>query len=389
MYLNNLIFPNSIQLRIHCLVLFLSMLVLASPAAAHEIRPAITDVVIKQNSTYELSYRINLEALLAGIGEEHADTDESANAEMYNNLRLLDSKALEQQWMSFLPSFVEKIQVRVNDERVTPKYTAITIPEVGDTDISRTSTLLFAGNLSSENARLSIGWDKTFGKQILRVSNVAGEDLYTAYLDAGQFSVEVGLTGDIVNNKQHWSSVFYNYLVIGFTHIIPKGLDHILFVIGLFLLAAGMRSLVLQVTSFTVAHSVTLALGILGIVQIPASIVEPIIALSIVYVGVENIFSQKLQKWRPPIIFLFGLLHGFGFAGVLGEIGLTTGSFITSLVAFNVGVEFGQLAVIAICFMTVGFWFSSKSWYRQVVTIPGSLLIAVMGAYWFIERTFL
>ena len=385
MTLNKHIFPYFIQLRVSCLVLFLSMLIFTHAAIAHEIRPTITDIVVNNDSTYELSYRMNLEAMLAGISDEHTDTDESANADVYDGLRLLDPSALEQQWLEFQPDFIQRIKVAINGNHVSPDYQGIEIPEIGDVDVSRTSIVKFRGELISKNASLTIGWDKVFGKQIVRVSNAEGEDLYTAYLEAGGISDDIQL----LNNNQSWLSVFYNFTVIGFAHIIPKGLDHILFVIGLFLLAAGMRSLLLQVTSFTLAHSVTLALGILGIVQIPASIVEPLIALSIVYVGVENVFSKKLQKWRPPIIFIFGLLHGFGFAGVLGEVGLMPQNFITSLVAFNIGVEIGQLAVIAICFITVGIWFSRKSWYRQVVTIPGSILIALMGGYWFIERTLL
>ena len=102
----------------------------------------------------------------------------------------------------------------------------------------------------------------------------------------------------------------------------------------------------------------------------------------------ENIFTQKLHVWRPIIVFVFGLLHGLGFAGILTEIGLPPSDFILGLIAFNVGVEFGQLAVIALAFLVVG-WFVNKPWYRSRVVIPASLAIAAMGAFWFVERTFL
>ena len=142
-------------------------------------------------------------------------------------------------------------------------------------------------------------------------------------------------------------------------------------------------------TSFTLAHTVTLALGALGIVTIPGSIVEPIIAASIVYVAIENVFSNKLHAWRPVIIFVFGLLHGLGFASVLGEFGLPAGQFVAALIGFNVGVELGQLTVIALAFLTVGYWFGGKDWYRTRIAIPASLVIAAVGTYWFVERVFL
>jgi hypothetical protein len=115
--------------------------------------------------------------------------------------------------------------------------------------------------------------------------------------------------------------------------------------------------------------------------------VEALIAASIVYVCIENIFLNKLSRWRPLIIFAFGLLHGLGFASVLGDVGLEPSSFVAGLIGFNVGVEVGQLAVIAACFLLVGFWFRNKPWYRNVITIPASILIALIAIYWVLERT--
>ncbi len=134
-------------------------------------------------------------------------------------------------------------------------------------------------------------------------------------------------------------------------------------------------------------HSVTLALGLYGVVNISPSIVEPLIALSIVYVAVENIFTSKLHAWRPIVVFMFGLLHGLGFAGILTEIGLPRSDFLLGLVTFNIGVELGQLTVIALAFVFVG-WFANRPGYRNAITIPASCAIAAIGAWWFVERTF-
>jgi hydrogenase/urease accessory protein HupE len=177
------------------------------------------------------------------------------------------------------------------------------------------------------------------------------------------------------------------YLKLGFTHILPKGLDHILFVLGLFLLSRKARPLLLQVTSFTIAHTVTLALSIYGIISLPPSIVEPLIALSIVFVAVENVLTSELRPSRIALVFGFGLLHGLGFAGVLSELGIPRSEFLPALISFNLGVEAGQLTVISLAFLAVGL-FRNRAWYRQAVVVPASLLIAAMGIYWSIQRTF-
>ncbi len=140
-------------------------------------------------------------------------------------------------------------------------------------------------------------------------------------------------------------------------------------------------------TAFTLAHTITLAMSIYGLISLSPAIVEPLIAASIVYVGVENVLTRTLHSWRVVIVFLFGLLHGMGFAGVLTDIGLPESEFVTALITFNIGVEFGQLAVIALALLAVG-WFRQRDWYRQRVIIPGSAAIALVGLYWTLERVF-
>lgn len=180
--------------------------------------------------------------------------------------------------------------------------------------------------------------------------------------------------------------VFTVFTWLGFTHIVPKGLDHILFVLGLFLLNPGWRPLLWQVTAFTVAHSITLALAIQGSISVPSEIVEPIIALSITIIALENVLSRELKPWRPLVVFTFGLIHGLGFAGVLEEIGLPDGEKWLALLTFNLGVELGQIAVILLALGAVWF-FRQSPWYRQRITIPASLLIGAVGFFWFLERT--
>lgn len=178
------------------------------------------------------------------------------------------------------------------------------------------------------------------------------------------------------------------YLKLGFTHIVPLGLDHILFVVCLYLLNPRLKSILWQATAFTIAHSITLGLSMYGVIQPPAAIIEPIIALSIFFVAVENILTDQLKPSRLLIVFVFGLIHGMGFAGVLTELGLPRKEFITALITFNVGVELGQIAVILALWAAIGYWFARKPWYRKRIVNPLSIVIAVIALYWMVERTF-
>lgn len=176
------------------------------------------------------------------------------------------------------------------------------------------------------------------------------------------------------------------YFKLGVRHIIPDGLDHILFVVGLCLLSTRLKAILWQATAFTVAHTITLALSMKNIIVAPPAIVEPIIALSIMFVAVENILFNKLSPWRVAIVFMFGLIHGMGFASSLNEIGLPRNKFLTSILSFNIGVETGQVIVIAAIFALLIIPFGKKPWFRKWVVIPLSAIIALIAAYWTIVR---
>ena len=379
---------NIMKMVLSCIVLVMSLVLwLPQTSDAHEIQPAIADLSFPDDGTrFELDITLNLEAILAGIGAEHEDTDASPNADTYNSLRANTPQDLEMLLQTRAAELLANIHFTADDTALPVILKTITIPDIGDLDLARSSALIFAGNIPEGSKDISFSWSTDYGAIVLRGPlNESGEG-YTAYLTSGVSSDLIAIKGP---TKQTLWSVFANYVAIGFEHILPKGLDHILFVVGLFLLSTKLSPLLWQITSFTLAHSITLALGILGLVTIPPQIVEPLIAASIVFICIENIFLDHLSRWRPFVIFGFGLLHGLGFASVLAGIGLAKEHFVTGLVAFNVGVELGQLTIIAACFLTVGFWFGKKSWYRKTITIPGSILIAAIGTYWFIERIFI
>ncbi len=178
------------------------------------------------------------------------------------------------------------------------------------------------------------------------------------------------------------------YIKLGFQHIIPLGIDHILFVLSLFLLNPKLKPVLLQATAFTVAHTVTLGLSMYQVINPPSYIVEPIIAISIMYVALENILSSNLKPSRIGIVFLFGLIHGMGFASVLSGLGLPQKSFLSSLLMFNVGVELGQISVILVAYFLLGKFFGDKPYYRKYIVIPISAIIFLIATYWTIERIF-
>jgi hypothetical protein len=174
----------------------------------------------------------------------------------------------------------------------------------------------------------------------------------------------------------------------GFQHILPLGFDHILFVLSLYLLSPKWSTILKQATAFTVAHSLTLGMAMYGVIEPPSNVIEPLIAISIVAVALENIISPKLRTSRLGVVFLFGLVHGLGFAGALSELGLPQKHFLTTLLSFNAGVELGQIAVIVIAYILVGRWFSGKEYYHRRVVVPISAAIILMASYWTVERIF-
>ncbi len=215
-------------------------------------------------------------------------------------------------------------------------------------------------------------------------------DLFTFYLDIFPMT-RVFFAHVIVQelDKLSGTDAAWVYLKLGYNHILPLGIDHILFVLSLFMLSPKLKPLLWQATAFTVAHSITLGLAMYHIISPPANIVEPLIALSILYVSLENIFSPRLKASRIGVVFLFGLVHGMGFAGALGKLGLPQEAYLLSLVMFNIGVELGQLTIILSAYFLLGKWFGNKPYYRRLIIIPVSAVIAVISAVWTVQRILL
>lgn len=358
-----------------------------STATAHEVRPAVADISVTETQvTVDLT--VMLEPMLAGIDLSAVEnTDESDRSERNDALRVLSPEdlraALTENWPGIAPGII----LRAGETVLTPEITSVDIPPVGDTELPRDSRLTLTAALPSDGTPVVFGFAPELGS--IAVRQVGENASYSVFLSGGGVSDPLPREGIAVQSA---GEVFVAYVISGFEHIIPLGIDHILFVLGLFFFALAWRPLLWQVSAFTLAHTITLALATLGLVTVSPAIVEPLIAASIAYVAIENIFHKgdRAIGWtRIAVVFGFGLLHGLGFASVLGDFGLNDGQFILSLVAFNVGVELGQLAVILAAFLLIGIWAGKKPWYRTLVVVPASAAIAVVGLWWAFERTFL
>ncbi len=191
---------------------------------------------------------------------------------------------------------------------------------------------------------------------------------------------------DEEGNERGFVSTATLYVKIGVGHILPAGLDHILFVLALLLTSTRLKPLIIQISTFTVAHTATLGLAAAGFISPPSSIVEPLIAATIAFVAVENLFVRKMPAWRPLLVFVFGLVHGLGFAGFFGELGLPPGQFWSALIGFNVGVEIGQLSVVVAAFLVLRALPIGERELRRYIVLPCSGLIGLVGLIWTVER---
>jgi len=288
-----------------------------------------------------------------------------------------DANGLETLLTGFDETFRGRVKITFDASEVHPRISYSVEPPV-DALSAAAATLRLTGEIppGAQHFTWSFGW--TFASYALTAGAA------TQWLEGGESSAPLAVT--LQAPAPGRLSTAWRYLRLGFTHIVPHGLDHMLFVLGIYLLSRRARYVLWQVSAFTVAHSITLGLSMYGLVSVPSRIVEPMIALSIAYVAIENVFLSELKSWRIGLVFGFGLLHGMGFAGALKELGLPHSEFLTALLTFNVGVEAGQLAVIATAFLLVGWHFARRDWYRTRVVVPASMLIACTAVYWTIQR---
>src|SRR5881396_2759907 len=345
----------------------------SAAAYAHEIGTTRVSVVFQQGGSYDIEVVTDAAALgekldtLTGQPVRSGQSDKELQAKLQSNDELFRRRLV----VAFDGNAVDP----EIDYSVSGAATEISTP---------VATIRLKGAIPKGSRQFVWAYSWTFATYSLTVGTYGQEAGTTQWLEGGQTSTPISLLAP--PRRLSRAAIGLRYLALGFTHIVPYGLDHMLFVLGIFLLSRRLRQVLAQVSAFTIAHSITLALSVYGIVSISPNVVEPLIAVSIAYVAIENIFISELKPWRVGLVFAFGLLHGMGFAGALKELGLPRSEFVTALVTFNMGVESGQLAVIGAAFLLVGWYCGTRQWYRRLVVVPASALIACIAVYWTIER---
>ena len=376
----------------------ISMSAMSMSAIAHEIRPAVADLSMTSASPsadektlpgrLSITIDLNAELFLAGLDASLvSDTDDAPQGKDYDALRALAANQLAQKFTNQWLDFEKALTGLADDRPLSFQLDSIQVEDNPAVTLPRSSKIQISAPLAPNEANIRFGWNAALGPLVIRQQSQTEkpENLYTAYLEPGAISAPIKRQGV---TAQPVLTIMLDYAKIGFVHIVPKGLDHILFVLGLFFYAARWRPLLGQVTLFTLAHTTTLMLASTGHIVVSPNLVEPLIAASIIYVAFENLRSERLHAGRLVVVFAFGLLHGLGFASVLGDIGLADGQFMISLISFNIGVELGQIAVLVPAFLLFGVAAGNALWYRRLIAIPASYLIGAIGVWMLITRVF-
>ena len=353
-------------------------------AAAHDLPYAVITISTSEAGETELIVRTHVPALLTGRPIAHLNDSDLAG------FLSLEDSGLDRLKARAADALRAGFYIRADGRDLVPR--TIVFPDnvtlrrdarIRPSDPQPSAPIrIVLGNLHADT--LEIGPPYALGRTLIMLSDQAAAPdagSVVGFLGPGEGSGPVSLS-----RRMSVGRTFATFFTQGVLHIVPLGLDHILFVITLAVVSTNTRLLVLQISAFTIAHTVTLALATFDMAPAPAGVIEPLIALSIAAMAVDNIRTANTPSWRPYAVSAFGLLHGFGFAGALRELGLPQGQELAALVAFNLGVEAGQLLVVAALLAVVGWWMR-RSWYRVGIVLPVSVAIAATGVAWTLERT--
>ena len=351
---------------------------------AHEIKPAVVEFNKIENHI-NLVLTFNAEAFLANIDASvHKETKNSSNSKIYDELRLLSEEILKERVFKSKDQITNSIFIKTSEKTLNLKVVEIDVLEEKDIEKVRFTKIYFKTDNQIIETPITFSAKKIFGPLIFKnFSNIDTDTQkpQSQWIKPGNQTNQI----EIKKEKTNFPNLLISSIWNGILHIIPYGFDHILFVLGLFFLSYKLKPLFIQVTTFTIAHSITLILGGLGYVTISPVIVEAIIAASIIWIGVENLFRKSMNISRIGVIFCFGLLHGLGFASMFKLIGLEGTDYFLNLLSFNVGIELGQIITLLPLIILIPL-FNRLSWYRILIAIPASIIIALFGANMFIDR---
>ncbi len=346
--------------------LLVVLLALATTAAAHPVPFSYLDVQL-QGSTVEVSLVAHMFDLAHDLQVSPPD-------------RLLDASVVSGRQQSMQAMLAPRLRILADGHLLQGEWTGLEI-------LRERQSLRFHIRYAAASPPGTIGVDTVmfpYDPMHQTFVNVyEGETLTSQMILDGTHPHLDYFAG----SRQGVFAVVKKFVPAGIHHILI-GPDHLLFLVGLLLLGGSIRQLTVVVTSFTIAHSITLSLAALNLVTPPARLIEPAIALSIVYVGADNILAKGGRDVRGWIAFTFGFIHGFGFASVLREMDLPRRALGWSLFSFNIGVEIGQLFVVVLVATAFAMLREKSEWSRRNLAFAGSIVVMAAGAFWFVQRVF-
>jgi len=368
---------TSVHRRVAGCVVVVSLMAVSSLVRAHELGTTLVSAVFHDGRAYDIEIvtdAMSLAEKLEAVAGTHVPSLPPAALTPAGFARWLGERD---------DIFRQRVTAAFDGAAVRPTIRYSVSPAT-DAMSPILATIRLTGEIPRDARHFTWAYAWTFTSYALTVKGNEAAAATVEWLEGGQSSAPFPLTTPPPRARR--AATAWRYLALGFAHIVPHGLDHMLFVLGIFLFSRRLRTVLWQVSAFTVAHSLTLGLSICGVIAAPPAVVEPLIAVSIAYIAIENLLLTELKPWRIVLVFAFGLLHGMGFAGALSELGLPRSDFFTALLTFNIGVEAGQLAVIGAAFLLVGWQCGDRAWYRPRVVVPASVLIGCMALYWTFDR---
>jgi len=346
---------------------------------AHSFGFTNVTLVLRAEGRFEAEVSCDLDALALGV-EQSADS-----AALADEIDAMPEPERDELVARLAELLKRRLRVRFDGE---PAPFEVSLPDTGkprpEGAVASALGLVarLSGTVPSGAREVSFFASRSFPPVKLEIVRDMGERLHIQILQRGAESTPAQIGQ--ATTESRWAT-FRRFVALGFEHILPDGLDHVLFVLGLAVFSARLAPLLVQVTAFTLAHTLTLALSTYGVVSLSPRVVEPLIALSIAYVAIENLLATRLSPFRVLVVFAFGLLHGLGFAGALAQLGLPERDRVLALLAFNGGVEVGQLTVIALAFGAMAL-LTRRGLDRRLLVRWGSVAIAAVGLFWAIRR---
>ncbi len=352
--------------------------------SAHEIKPAIVEFN-KVKNQINIVLKFNAEAFLANIdASDYKETINFSNSIKYSELRLLPREILKEKVFESRDQIINSIFIKTSKKQLNLKLVEINVLEEKNIEKVRFTKVYLKTEIKFIETPITFSAKKIFGPLIFK--NFSNIDKNTdkpqsQWLKPGNQTSNLGIL-QIKNNTTNFSILgIWN----GILQIILYGFDHILFILGLFFFSHKLKPLLIQVTTFTIAHSITLIFGGLGYITISPLIIEVIIAASIIWIGFENLFRKKMKVSRLGVIFTFGLIHGLGFASMFKPKGLEGTDYYLNLLSFNIGIELGLLITLLPLIILIPL-FNRLTWYRILIAMPASIIIALFGVEMFINR---